>query len=273
MASSLAEYLKVLRSRWRWLVWGMLLALLATAAFFLVDPPLYRSEATVFVRTPGDVSRVLDGGDSYARGRAKTYAALAGNISVSTRVVSDLGLDLEPEVLSKRISATNPAGTALITVTVSAPSAAEAQRTAYVLLSEYAETVRTLESVPGSVVPRAELVVVSPPGEAVRVIAGGLPIPVVLAATGLIGLLLGALGAVLRSIFESLPDQLSELAPTGSIASSLTTAANPRPTEVVPPAADRESPSGPVIITETHRHRQLRTTRKSARPPGDQTSS
>ena len=145
-------------------MWGLLLAFGATALFLLIEPPLYRSEATVFVRTPGDVSQVLDGGDSYAQGRARTYAALARSTDLAARVVEDAGLDLTPEVLSERIDASPRQGTALIDIAVSAPSAAESQRTATVFLSEYAATVRTLESVPGSLVPRAELVVVDPPG-------------------------------------------------------------------------------------------------------------
>jgi capsular polysaccharide biosynthesis protein len=122
---------------------------------------------------------------------------------VSSRVVADLGQALRPEVLSQRIQATHPRGTALIDIAVSAPSAAEAQRTATVLLSEYAATVRTLESVPGSLVPRAELVVVDPPGQPVRLAAGGKPIPVVLLGATLIGLVLSSFGAVLRSIIKS----------------------------------------------------------------------
>ena len=202
MNTPLAEYIGVLRSRWRWIMWGILLMLVATTVFLILRPPLYRSEATVFVRTPGDVSRVLDGGDSYARGRATTYAALASSTSMSSRVIADLGLDLRPEVLSERIQATNPRGTVLIHIAVSAPTAAEAQRTATVLLSEYAATVRTLESVPGSLVPRAELVVVDPPGRPVRVVAWGVPVPVFLLCAALIGLVLGSTGAVLRSVFE-----------------------------------------------------------------------
>ena len=61
---------------------------------------------------------------------------------------------------------------------------------------------RTLESVPGSLVPRAELVVVDPPGRPVRVVAWGASIPIVLLCAALIGLVLGATAAVLRSIFE-----------------------------------------------------------------------
>ena len=202
MNTALASYGGVLRARWRWIMWGVLLALATTTVFLILQPPLYRSEATVFVRTPGDVSRVLDGGDSYAQGRARTYAALAGSTSVSARVLADLGLDLKPETLSKRVTASNPPGTALIDIAVSAPTASEAQRTATVLLSEYAATVHTLESVPGSLVPRAELVVVDPPGPPVRVVAWGAPIPALLLGAALIGLVLASAGAVLRSIFE-----------------------------------------------------------------------
>jgi capsular polysaccharide biosynthesis protein len=144
----------------------------------------------------------VDGGDRYAQGRAKTYASLAGSPSVSARVITDLGLDLQPETLSGRIKATNPPGTALIDISVSAPSAADAQRTATVFLTEYAATVRELESIPGSLVPRAELVVVDPPGQPTRVIAWGAPVPLVLLGAALIGLVLGATSAVLRSTFD-----------------------------------------------------------------------
>jgi capsular polysaccharide biosynthesis protein len=202
MTSVLTDYLLVLRLRWRWVAWGVLITLGATTILLLLPPPTYRSDATVFVRTPGDVSRVVDGGDRYAQSRAKTYAALAGSSRVSGRVISDLGLDSRPAGLSGRVTATNRPDTALIDVSVSARSAADAQQTATVFLTEYAALVRELESVPGSLVPRAELVVVDPPGQATRVIAWGAPLPAVLMAAALLGALLGAAGAVLRSVFH-----------------------------------------------------------------------
>jgi capsular polysaccharide biosynthesis protein len=210
MNTALTAYGRILRARWRWLVWGVLIALGASTVLLIVQPPLYRSEATVFVRTPGDVSQVVDGGDTYAQARAKTYAALAGSTSVAARVIADLGLDLDPETLSSRVKAANRPGTALIDIAVSAPSAAEARQTAEVMLPEYSATVRMLESVPGSLVPRAELVTVDPPREAVRVVAWGVPVPLVLAAATLIGLVLGSLGAVIRSVFESPSRQSSD---------------------------------------------------------------
>ena len=202
MNTAIVEYGRVLCARWRWIVWGVVLALAATTCYLLVQPPMYRSEATAFIRTPGDISRVRDGGDSFAQRRAKTYVVLAGSPSVSARVIADLGLDIRPETLARRITATNPPGTALLDIAVSAPSAAEAQRTATVLLSEFAATVRALESVPGSLVPRAELVVVDPPRPPVRVVAWGAPVWIVLSGAAIIGLVLGTMAAVLRSIFD-----------------------------------------------------------------------
>jgi len=49
------------------------------------------STATIFVRTPGDVGRVRDGGSTYAAARANTYASLARSTSVAARVITDLG--------------------------------------------------------------------------------------------------------------------------------------------------------------------------------------
>src|SRR5262245_27250108 len=155
MNSAIVNYGRVLRTRWRWIVWGVLLALVATTVFLILWPPLYRSDATVFVRTPGDVSRVRDGGDSYAQARTRTYAVLAGSRSMSERIIADMGLDMKPETLAGRIEARNRGGTALMDIAVSAPAPGEAQHTATVLLSEFAQTVRSLESVPGSLVPRA----------------------------------------------------------------------------------------------------------------------
>ncbi|MFC7448791.1 hypothetical protein [Rhodococcus daqingensis] len=195
-------YARVLRQRWRWVAWGALLALGAAVVGLLVVPPLYRSTATVFIRTPGDVSRVVDGGDRYAQQRAGTYAALAGSTDLAARVISDLGIDVSPEMFADHITATAVPGTVLIDVAVDASSAGQAQRTATVFLSEFAETVRVLESVDGSVLPRAQLVVVDAPGPPSRARFWGVPALVVLPAAILIGTVLGAAGAVVRSIFD-----------------------------------------------------------------------
>ncbi|AKS32314.1 YveK family protein [Mycolicibacterium goodii] len=203
MNPALATYLRILGERWRWLLWGVLVCLAVATVALILQPPMYRAQATVLVRTPGDVSQVVDGGDTYARERAATYARLATSSAVAERVIKNLDLDIAPATLSSRIDAENVSGTALITVSVGAPSAAEAQQTATMFLSEYAATVRMLESVPGSLVPRAELVVVDPPGRPTRMVAWGIPLALLLFGVALVGLFAGATAAVVRSALHT----------------------------------------------------------------------
>ncbi|GAA2539131.1 YveK family protein [Mycolicibacterium diernhoferi] len=200
MSAALTAYLRILRAGWRWMLWGVLLALAAATVMLVLQPPMYQSHATVFVRTPGDVSRVVDGGDTYARERAATYAQLAKSTTLADRVIADLNLDVDPATLSARITGKNPPGTALIALSVGARSGTQAHQLATVFLSEYAEMVRSLESVPGLLVPRAELVVVDPPGLPTRMVSWGLPLLVVLSGAVLIGLVSGAGAAVIRAV-------------------------------------------------------------------------
>ena len=263
MNTTLGVYGRLLLSHWRWLVWSVLLTLAVTTVFLVLWPPLYRTQATVFVRTPGDVSRVQDGGDGFAQGRAGTYAALAKSTSLSSRVISDLGLDLAPETLSKRIRGTHRPGTALVDISLRAPSAADAQRQLTVLLSELSATVRSMESVPGSVVPRAELVVVDPPGPAVRVVGWGASVYLVLLGAGLAGLVLGALAVVLRSVIKS-PADAQEPAAVPDVDSSVF---EPPAQEVVMAPAAPYQASENMEATPTGagvgRHRR---TRRSSKP-------
>ncbi|MFE3189509.1 YveK family protein [Nocardia sp. NPDC059240] len=200
--AALPQYWSLLRRRWRWVVWGILAALAATTVFLLVRPPVYRSQATVFIRTPGDVSRVIDGGDSYAKARGRTYAALATSPDLAAVVVGDLAVTADPVRFAERISASSRTGTVLIDIAVTGPTSDETTRTAKVFLTDYAALVRTLESVPGSQVPRAELVVVNQPSRPEREVAWGIPIYAIVAAAALIGAVLGAGAAVARRLLE-----------------------------------------------------------------------
>lgn len=198
MNPTLTQYGHILRPRWRWVAWGAVAAMTLTAAVLLLWPPRYRTEAMVFIRTPGDISQVVDGGDTYAQTRAETYAALARSTAVSSRVVADTGLQLSPQKLASRIQVRHLGGTALLQVRVTGPSPDEARRTADALLTELAEEVRTLEAVPGGLLPRAELVVVDPPSAPNRILTWGIPLYPFVIGPVFLGAFLGALAAVVR---------------------------------------------------------------------------
>ncbi|MGW5072980.1 hypothetical protein [Rhodococcus sp. NPDC004095] len=200
MTGTVRAYAGILRERWRFVAAGALGALAVAAIVLLLFPPVYRSGFTVFVRTPGEISHVEDGGDSYARSRAQSYVELARGPDLAARVVRNLGLDTSPERFASRVTATTRPGTVLIDVTVAASTARDANVAAAAFAGEFAATVKSLESVPGSILPRAELVVVDPPGRPTRVTVWGPPPSYLLIGALLAGALLGASAAVLRSI-------------------------------------------------------------------------
>ena len=200
MTTTLKQYALILQSRWRWVAWGVIGAVAAMAAVLLLWPPLYRSEAVAFVRTPGDISQSADGGDQYAQSRAETYAAVAKSAAISARVIADTGLHLSPEKLARRVAARHIGGTALVQIGVGAASPDEARRATEALLTELNTEVRTLEAVPGSLIPRAELVVVDPPSRATRVMAWGAPLYPFVLGPVFLGAFLGALAAVIRAL-------------------------------------------------------------------------
>lgn len=201
MTTSLAQYGRLMRANWRWVVWGVLIALLLATTVLVIRPPLYRSEAVVFIRTPGDTSRVSDGGAVYGLIRADTFATIATRTELSRRVIADLGLAMTPNELSSRIHAKPRSGTSLIYLTVDGSSPVDAQRIATVVLTEWQSAVAELESVPGILVPRAELSVVDPPDRSVRIVVWGVPLTRALLGVVLFGAAFGALGAVLRTMF------------------------------------------------------------------------
>lgn len=268
MTSAIIECWRILAHRWRWLMWGAVLALAGVTVAFLVSPPLYRSDTTVLVRTPGDVTRVQDGGSSYARARIYTYAALVGSERLASAVVADLGLKMDSAVFASRVSTSSPPGSSLLEISVRAPSPDEAHRNATVLLSELSAMVDTLETVPGSRVPRAELVVIDQPGVPQRIVAWGVPAYAVLLSAVLFGLVFGALGAVIRATVATtrapdaptlgLGDQLvwtddvglAAAAPADAEQDALKLAAESKPMEVEPemPAVQIADPETAPIV-------------------------
>lgn len=202
MNAVVTDYLCILRARWRLVAGGALLGLGAAVVLLLLVPPTYRSSATLFIRTPGDISLVVDGGDSYAQNRARTYAQLARSSDFAERVVDYGSIDMLPDQFAQNVSVSARPGTVLIDLTVTASTATEAERAADAAVSVLSQSVRALEAVPESLVPRAELVVIDSPDTPAHAFAWGVPVAWVLLGATAAGALLGALGAVLRSIFD-----------------------------------------------------------------------
>ena len=94
--------------------------LVVSVAFTLTATPMYESKSQVFVSTPVtslDIA-ALATGSSFSQQRVKSYAQIVNSPLTLSAVIEELGLDISAEDLSKRVSATAPLDTVLISIGV-----------------------------------------------------------------------------------------------------------------------------------------------------------
>ena len=108
---TLAQFLLVLRARWRLAVGVFAAVILATILITLLMPTLYTASATVVVDTKGDPLSVAT---AYASQTSNAYIATQVDIisseRVAQRVVKNLKLDKAPEYIADWRSSTDASG-------------------------------------------------------------------------------------------------------------------------------------------------------------------
>ena len=126
----LRDYLRVARRRWK-LILGCVLAAVAIAGLATVQTtPQYSSSARLFVSTaPSDSGEAYQGG-LFSAERVTSYADLVSGRELSSRVIESLGLEIEPQDLADKITATVVPETVILELTVTDPSPTQAQRLA-----------------------------------------------------------------------------------------------------------------------------------------------
>ena len=125
------DYVAVLRKYWVSIVVCTLAGFLASLAYLAVTPPTYTSQSKVVLgvksgTTPAELVQAL----SYSTTQAKTAAELVSTPTVLDGVIKALGLNTTSAALSSRVSATIPAGTAMIVIDVRDGSATQAAKIA-----------------------------------------------------------------------------------------------------------------------------------------------
>ncbi len=135
-----------LRARWWMAFLGLVLGGGIAVAISLMTPTTYTSETQFFVATTNSTTStdVLQG-SQFAEQRASSYANLLTGEELAGLVLDDVDLDLSAGELAERITATPVMDTVLIDVTVSAPSAEEAQAIAAAIGAEFPQLVDRLE--------------------------------------------------------------------------------------------------------------------------------
>lgn len=196
------EIWRIVRRRW-WIVAATtLVGLVAGYGYAHTTPKSYQATSQVYV-TMATGTSVNDAyqGALAAQQRVVGYTQLVTSTSVAEAVINELSLPETPAELQGHLSASFTPGTALITINVTEDSAAEAKAVNDAVVTQFRALVGQLERTVVGAAPAAQIKVVNPALEPSGPSASGLG--PALGAGGLVGLLLGALLALLAYRFDN----------------------------------------------------------------------
>ncbi|KGN34973.1 hypothetical protein N802_00205 [Knoellia sinensis KCTC 19936] len=138
-----------IRRRWRSAAIGAVLGALLAVAGSLLSPKVYEARSDLFIQTTvaGGVENgtQLVTAQAFAQERVKSYAAIATNDRVLTRVIEQLGLDAGPDVLRRASSAEADVGSVVLTVRVRNQEPALAAEIASAIASQTAIVAAEIE--------------------------------------------------------------------------------------------------------------------------------
>lgn len=218
---SLEDYAKLLRTRWVTICVTMAVVLIGAAAITLLTTPLYQASTRLFVSTTSSstVSEVYQG-NLFSQQRVLSYTQLLSGENLAQRTIDKLGLDMTPEALQQRITATAKNDTVLIKVDALDESPVRARDIANTLSDEFVVMVRELETPPDGARPDARVVVQQ---------RASLPKSPVIPKTGrniglglVLGIVLGIGVAVLRGVLDNTVkdrESVEEITGTGLVGS------------------------------------------------------
>ena len=199
----LRDFLRVLRRRWRIVAALLTLAVVTAVTVTALSTRVYQADAEVFVslQDPGSgtTSNAYQG-NLFSQERVKSYAKIANSPKVTSAVVTQLGLDLTPEQLAGKITATAPTDTVLVDLIVKDPSAVRARDVANAVSQQFARVVRDLEKPTGRPSP-VTVTVVRPADLPVAPVSPRTKVNIALGL--LVGLALGIGVAVLRETLDT----------------------------------------------------------------------
>ncbi|PXA69987.1 polysaccharide biosynthesis tyrosine autokinase [Cryobacterium arcticum] len=199
----LRDYIRILRKSWVLIVLFTLVGVGAAAAYSLTLTPKYSATAKVFVSTQGaGTTSELQQGSSFTIQRVKTYSSLVSTPIVLLPVIGTLELGITSDQLARRVTASAPADTSIIDITVTDTDPVRAADTANAVSQSLTAVVEDIEA-PDAIdavspvkLTRAQEATVS-----ATPVSPNVPLNIVLGT--LIGLALGVGIAVLRETLET----------------------------------------------------------------------
>lgn len=195
------DFARILRSRWHVIVGTITISILCAVAYLLLATPQYEASTRLFVSTTadGNATQTNDGG-LFAQRRVVSYTKLLTGGILAQRTIDKLNLDMSAKELEEKITASAPADTVLIDVSVLDPSPTRARDIVNTLSDEFVTMAAALETPAGGLRPNAQVIVqqradtpttpASPRKKRTLAIAAAL------------GLVLGVIAAVIRDHFD-----------------------------------------------------------------------
>ncbi|HVV76629.1 MAG TPA: polysaccharide biosynthesis tyrosine autokinase [Mycobacteriales bacterium] len=199
----LRDYLRVLRNRWRIVVLCAVVGIAAGALYVIASPEKYQSQTQLFVSTSAaatDPSTVYQGGQ-FTEARVQSYADIVGGPLVAQRVATQLGGGLTAAQVEREVTASAPANTVLLNVTVTDRSPARAQAIAAGIGEVFPSIVHQVEATDSSGQSLVKVSVVKPATYSASPTSPKTTLDVSLGLV--VGLLVGIGGAVLRETLDT----------------------------------------------------------------------
>nr|WP_269938325.1 polysaccharide biosynthesis tyrosine autokinase [Arthrobacter sp. HY1533] len=196
------DYLLILRRNWIAIVALTLVGLLFGGLASILIKPIYTAQTQLFVATQNSGSvQDLQTGNSFIQARVSSYVKTATTPTVLQPVIDTLGLNVTPQQLSSKVSASSDLKTVLITISVDDSSPVQAASIAQGVANSLIKAVDTLETPTTGGVSPVRVSVVTP---AIAPVSPSAPNLKVNLALGLIvGLALGLSAAVLRTTLDT----------------------------------------------------------------------
>ena len=198
----LKDYLRILRRSWIIVVASVLIGVLSAGVTSMLIKPSYKSETKLFValQNSGSVTE-LQQGNVFSQARVQSYVKTVSTPTVLQPVIDSLGLDLTPEALSQRVTASSDVNTVLISISVTDESPVQAAAIAQAVSRSLVEAVDELERPAAGEPSPVKLSIVTPATAPMAPSSPNVRLNLIVGL--LVGLAVGFGVAVLRSILNT----------------------------------------------------------------------
>ncbi|WP_424466750.1 polysaccharide biosynthesis tyrosine autokinase [Pseudoclavibacter helvolus] len=201
----LRDYLRILHKNWIIILICMLAGVASGAGISILMTPKYESTSELYVSVRSSDSAVaqdIASGTTFARQAVQSYTNIVSKEIVTSRVITELGLEMSPQDLANKISATNELNTVVIQITVEDEDPARAASIANSVASNFVDViVNELEKPEGTAPSLVKIEPVQSAQVPSEPTSPRVPLNIVIGAV--VGLALGLGIAVLRQFVDT----------------------------------------------------------------------